>query len=163
MVRPATDGLDLAAKQQELTALRAELRELQHVVCPANDIATRVHAYVQDLRSKAAPLLRGYGLGQTLDVRWPGGPDANRRNGSGFSDIDGNALLLFALLQPDSLHAAVLRAVAHTQPMAKADLDNRKDELTHQIDELSYVVADREGEAPDQLIGRMARAGRANT
>ena len=90
---------------------------------PADDIGDKVQAYVDSLAAKAQPLLRGLGTGQQLDIRWPGGPDCNPRNGDGFSTIDGNALMLTALLQPTALQDAIMGAVQATLPMPKAELE----------------------------------------
>jgi hypothetical protein len=155
LVQPVAQDLDLSALRDELTRMRTELKQLQSVTVPADDIETRVHAYVTWLARQATPMVRGYGPGENLDVRWPGGIDANRRNGNGFSTIDGNALLFTAMLDPDGLKDQILKAIQATQPMGKLELEARRDTLTREIDELSYVVAellDRAGEAPDPLM-----------
>jgi hypothetical protein len=99
--RPIPILLRLNAKLQ---GMRAELARLNAVTIPADDIAGKAKAYVDELKTRAAPMLRGIGNGQDLDVRWSDGSlDANSRNGSGYSSTDGNALLLFALLMPKAL------------------------------------------------------------
>ena len=150
---PTPADQDLGKLETKLQTMRAELGKLQHVVVPADDIAAKVTAYVHTLAAKAQPLLRGYGPGQQLDVRWPGGPDTNPLNGNGYSNIDGNGLMLAALLHPTALAAAIMHAVEATQPMPRKELEKRRAELPNQIDELSYTVAalrDKAGLPPDQ-------------
>jgi hypothetical protein len=155
LVQPAADGLDLATQQATLQSLRQELQKLRTITVAADNIADKVTDYIRALAESAQPMLRNYGDGQKLDIRWPTGPLNNPRNGDGFSTIDGNALMFFALLMPAELAEVILRAIQSNLPMPKLELEKRIAELPHEIDELSYVVAsllEAVGHPPDPLM-----------
>ena len=124
VVQPAAADLDLSTLQAGLQSLRQELRKLD-TTTGARGRYRRQGAGLCGLPSlrKPSPCCGGLGTGQQLDIRWPGGPDCNPRNGDGFSTIDGNALMLTALLQPTALQDAIMGAVQATLPMPKAELE----------------------------------------
>jgi hypothetical protein len=76
-----------------------------------------------------------------LHVTWPADGEANRRNGSGFSTLEGNALLTFALLQPDQLHAAITAAIVSEQPLSAVEHAERMAGIERRITALSCVEA----------------------
>jgi hypothetical protein len=131
-VQPAAADLDLASLQAQLTSLRDELRRHNGTPAVASDIAEKIDAHVRELAAKAAPQVRGFGPGQRLDVKWPGDAfDPNANTG----------LLLLAALFPSELSELVVQAVTRAQPLSQAEHAERRGELEHAIDELSYVVA----------------------
>lgn len=140
MVAAPSADLDLAVAEPRLAKLRAEFAQLRNTVPLAHDIADKVANYVHELGRQARPLPRGLGEGQVFECLWPTGPDCNRMNASGFSDIDGNALYLTALLQPDLLTEAIMGAVAATLPMSRVELASRHARLSKAINELGYAV-----------------------
>jgi hypothetical protein len=151
-VSPPSADSDLATLDAKLQGMRAELARLNAVTIPADDIAGKAKAYVDELKTRAAPMLRGVGNGQDLTVAWPDGrPDANPNNGSGYSS-DANALLLFALLMPNELAETIVRAAQDTLP---TKLEKRLSELPDAIDALSYEVAflrEKAGMPPDPAM-----------
>ena len=123
LVQPPPADLDLSTLQHKLEGLRSELQNLDQVVVPASDLDDKVKSYVAALQAKAAPMLRGLGQGQLLDVKWPGAIDASRLNGNGFNST-GHPLLMFAALMPDALAAVLMQSISAACPLTKTR--NRK-------------------------------------
>jgi hypothetical protein len=135
------NGADLAAIRSEMTSLQQELRRLQGNPPPDPDIGRRVDDLVASWVRSAAPLVRGFATGQTLDVRWPTEGSADRTSGSGFASSKANALFMVAALFPAQLAELVLQTITTAQPLSQLEHAERIQLLTERIVELSYVEA----------------------
>ena len=71
MVHTEPNGLDLDAVRGQLAAAQREIASLRSAPVAAVDIASRVERYVSALAQAGAPLVRGFGNGEQLQVWWP--------------------------------------------------------------------------------------------
>jgi hypothetical protein len=131
------EGGDLADIRARSKAVKDEIRQVESMPVLSADLPDRIKAYVALLAVKARPVVQGVDPGQALRVLWPLRPDANRATiDSGFSDREGNALLLAALLHPERLAERVMRAVAASSIDA-AERAERLSALQARLDRLA--------------------------
>jgi hypothetical protein len=95
----ADDTLPLV--RQRLSAVQAELKQLNSVPLPDPDLKRKVESYVSSLAARAAPELRGVAAGDTFQPRW---------KFDAFDEVYPAAVLVAAWLTPERLADRLLSA-----------------------------------------------------
>jgi hypothetical protein len=132
LVTPSTDGASLDQVRHELKSLREELRKLTGNPPASPDIEDRVKRYVAELARSAAPMVRGYHNGGTLDVKWQGDVyDPGRSVG----------LMVAAACDPNGMVELIMNAITDAQPLSASEHAERVAELANRIDATSYQLA----------------------
>lgn len=137
VVEPNQGG-DLDDIRKRIRQVRDDISRLQSLPVPSDDLADRIKAYVDDLAARAQPVIQGIGDGQTLRVLYPLNDDANRVNLIGFSQRDGNPLLLLALLEPERLVERLLQTVADAHSISPTERNERLHGLQSELTQLRY-------------------------
>ena len=128
---------DLDDIRRRITQTRDEINRLRSLPVPSDDLADRVKRYVDELAAHARPVMQGIGHGQTLRVLYPLRENADRTTQSGFSQHEGNPLLLLALLAPERLTEQLLQT-ALSGGIPASELHDRLQKLQQHLTQLRY-------------------------
>jgi len=129
---------DLADVRERITRTQREIAKVERTPTPSDDIADRVKRHVDGLAAKALPIITGIGDGQALKVLYPLHEHADRVAQSGFSQHEGNALLLFALLDGEVLAKRLMETISDVS-ISSRERDQLLHALREQLTELRYA------------------------
>jgi hypothetical protein len=128
---------DLDDIRQRIKEVNEEMTRVRALPIPSDDIAARVTRYVDALAASAQPVIQGIGDGQALRVLYPVNEHADRVTLSGFSETNGSALLLAALVDGERLAERLLR-VAVDGSITANERSERLRPLQQQMTRLRY-------------------------
>ena len=141
---------DLDDIRERIKRTQREIGKVERTPVPSGDIIDRVKRHVDGLAAKAHPIITGIGDGQSLRVLYPLHENADRVAQSGFAPDQANALLLFALLEPDRLAERLMKTVSDVSISAR-ERDQLLHALQEQLIELRY--------AEEATVSAMIEAG----
>ena len=107
-------GGDLDAIRARIEEIKGEISRVQLTPVLSGDLGARIADHVAALGLKAKPIVSGVGHGEALRVLYPLHDHADRITQTGFSDHEGNALLLAALLDGKRLAERLLQVATET-------------------------------------------------